>query len=93
MSLGDDGTAADAQDLDLYAGKILRIRKHDGAGVSDNPYFNGDVGAVRSRVWALGLRNPFRFVPSPTERHVIFVSDNGDDTDRLSRVERGSNGG
>ena len=93
VSLGDDGHPSEAQDLDLYSGKILRIRKQDGVGVADNPHHAGDVRSVRSRVWASGLRNPFRFVPSSTERDVIYVSDNGDDTDRLSRVQRGSNGG
>ena len=53
VSVGDG--AADrfaAQDLDSELGKILRIDPRTGAGVAGN---------VRGRVWASGLRNPWRF--------------------------------
>ena len=53
VSVGDG--AADrfaAQDLDSELGKILRIDPQTGAGVAGN---------LRGRVWASGLRNPWRF--------------------------------
>ncbi len=49
-----------AQDLDSLAGKVLRITP-GGQGRSTNPFWNGDASANRSKVWSLGLRNPFRF--------------------------------
>lgn len=91
VSLGDDAAPALAQNLDAYNGKILRIRAASGQGETDNPHYDGNLGSVRSRVFARGMRNPFRFVFHPTE-HALYVSENGDDTDRISRVRPGSNG-
>ncbi|WP_167735976.1 PQQ-dependent sugar dehydrogenase [Nocardioides sp. 503] len=51
-----------AQDPDVLAGKILRIDPTSGRGVPDNPLHTGDGSSNASRVLALGLRNPFRFV-------------------------------
>jgi glucose/arabinose dehydrogenase/PKD repeat protein len=51
-----------SQLVDNMNGKLLRIDPLTGAGIPNNPFF--DVSAPyadRSRVWALGLRNPFRF--------------------------------
>jgi len=93
VGLGDDNDRAAAQNLDRFNGKILRINKENGEGLPDNPFWNGDGKSVRSRVWALGMRNPFRFVFHPKRADVLFVSENGEATDRISRVTRGSNGG
>ena len=48
-----------AQNLDSLAGKILRVDRN-GHGLEDNPFWNGDPAANRSKVWAYGFRNPFR---------------------------------
>ncbi len=55
----EDPLALRAQDLDSYAGKILRIRPDDTAP-SDNPFYDG-TNSIRSKVYAYGLRNPYRF--------------------------------
>jgi len=67
---GDGSSATDpaaaalrSQDLDSYSGKILRIHA-DGTAVDDNPFYDG-TDSVHSRVWAYGLRNPFRFTLDP----------------------------
>jgi glucose/arabinose dehydrogenase len=67
VSLGDgasfnfvDADALRAQELDSLAGKVLRITPA-GEGLPSNPYWNGSATANRSKVWNLGLRNPFRF--------------------------------
>jgi glucose/arabinose dehydrogenase len=67
VSVGDGASYKDAdvntfraQNLDSLDGKILRVNP-DGTGPSDNPFFNGDPNANRSKVFAYGLRNPFRF--------------------------------
>ena len=68
IGLGDGGSAGDpegrAQSLDTLLGKILRIspRPTDGEpyGIPpDNPFV--DEPGARPEIWALGLRNPWRF--------------------------------
>lgn len=54
-----------AQSLDSLAGKVLRVDPETGAGLADNPSFDGDPWSNRSRVFARGMRNPFRFSFSP----------------------------
>ena len=55
-----------AQLVDSLCGKLLRLDPHSGDGVFDNPFFDSAAPrAPRSRVWALGLRNPFRFALIP----------------------------
>ena len=55
------------QDLNNLSGKILRIDPITGAGLSDNPFFNGSDGADnnRDKVFDYGVRNPFRFTIDP----------------------------
>jgi glucose/arabinose dehydrogenase len=48
-------------DLDNLSGKMLRIDPITGAGLADNPFYNGDPNSNRSKVLNYGLRNPFRF--------------------------------
>lgn len=93
VALGDDNNRQLAQNLDRFHGKILRIDKKNGEGLPDNPFWNGDAKSVRSRVWAQGMRNPFRFVFHPKRADVLFISENGESTDRITRVTRGSNCG
>jgi glucose/arabinose dehydrogenase len=66
------------QDLDSLAGKLLRIQPDDGTAPDDNPFFNGDPTANRSKVWAYGLRNPFRFAIQPGTG-TPFIADVGSD--------------
>ena len=54
----------DAQDVDSPRGKIFHIDA-DGNGLSSNPFWNGDPTAWRSKVFAYGFRNPFRFSIQP----------------------------
>jgi PKD repeat protein/glucose/arabinose dehydrogenase len=61
-----DHRALRAQNLDSLAGKILRIDPVTGDGLSDNPFYEpGAPSSNRSKVWARGLRNPFRFTVRP----------------------------
>jgi len=55
-----------AQQVDALSGKILRLDPATGDGVPSNPFFDSaNPRSPRSRVWALGLRNPFRMVKRP----------------------------
>ncbi|MBL9148963.1 MAG: PQQ-dependent sugar dehydrogenase [Phycisphaerae bacterium] len=50
-----------SQLVDCLCGKVLRLDPDTGDGVPSNPFFDAaDPRAPRSRVWCLGLRNPFR---------------------------------
>ncbi len=63
-----DGTSFNAvdprsvrvQDIDNLSGKVLRIDPVTGRGLPDNPFFNGNSNANRSKVYQYGFRNPFR---------------------------------
>lgn len=59
-----DPAALRAQDLESLNGKILRINP-DGTAPIDNPFYDGS-NSNTSKVFALGLRNPFRFTLDPT---------------------------
>lgn len=79
-----------SQLLNSHNGKILRIDPATGDGISSNPFYSADAPrSAKSRVWALGLRNPFRFTVKPgtgsTNPAVgdigeIYVGDVGYDT-------------
>ncbi len=50
-----------AQMLNSHCGKLLRLDPNTGDGVSNNPHFDAaNPRSAQSRVWALGLRNPYR---------------------------------
>ena len=55
-----------SQLLNSHNGKLLRLDPNTGNGVPSNPYYDPAVPrAPKSRVWALGLRNPFRMTRRP----------------------------
>ncbi len=95
VMLGDDGDRYLVDDLDLYNGKLLRVDAATGEGLSDNPFWDGNPDSVRSRIWAHSFRNAFRFCfdPATPIADVLYVSENGDGTDRLARIEKGADGG
>jgi glucose/arabinose dehydrogenase/endonuclease YncB( thermonuclease family) len=59
-----DPDALRAQNLDSLAGKLLHITT-GGQGVAGNPFSDGNAAHNRSKVWAYGFRNPFRFTFRP----------------------------
>jgi glucose/arabinose dehydrogenase len=66
FGLGDGGAAGDpnnnAQNGGVYFGKMLRIDVDGGSPYaipSDNPFVTD--GTILDEIWALGLRNPWRF--------------------------------
>lgn len=55
-----------SQLIDCLSGKMIRIDPDTGEGLASNPFFDATAPtAPKSRVWALGLRNPFRFIVVP----------------------------
>lgn len=99
VSMGDASHATDldsrhmrAQDLDTLSGKVLRIDPLTGAGFADNPFFSGDPNSNRSKVVALGLRNPFRISIHP-ETGELLIGDVGFSTWEELNIGRGRNFG
>ncbi|MFO0982804.1 MAG: PQQ-dependent sugar dehydrogenase [Planctomycetota bacterium] len=81
------GAFPDDQDIGAFrsqylwslAGKMMRIDPATGLGLPDNPFYTGDPDAIASRIWALGLRNPFRFNirPGTGPREALYISEVG----------------
>jgi glucose/arabinose dehydrogenase len=87
-----DPLALRSQNLDSLGGKVLRITR-DGQGLPDNPFWTGDSRANRSKVWARGLRNPFRFALHPGT-NIAYVSDVGWNTwEEINVATKGANFG
>lgn len=83
LSIGDgtsynraDRRTLRVQDTSNLSGKVLRIDPINGEGLPSNPFFDGDPLSNRSRVWQLGLRNPFRISMDSVTGN-LFVGDVG----------------
>jgi glucose/arabinose dehydrogenase len=99
-----DVRAVRVQDIDNLSGKILRIDPDTGAGLADNPFynvttgtaldakFNNNVASNRSKVFDLGLRNPFRFTFDPKTKLPV-IGDVGWFTWEEANTGRGKNFG
>lgn len=53
------------QSLDNPLGKLLRIDPITGKGYTDNPFYDGDVNSIQSKIYNYGLRNPWRYTFHP----------------------------
>ncbi|MGB7157671.1 MAG: DNRLRE domain-containing protein [Tepidisphaeraceae bacterium] len=93
---GGSSTAADAQNLDKFGGKVLRINVNNPASPAptDNPYYNGSDGInARDFVFAHGFRNPFTggFKPGT---NTLYINDvGGSQWEEINDVQRGKNYG
>ena len=58
-------------------GKILRVDPQTARGLPDNPLYTGDPDDAQSRIWASGLRNPYRFAVDPVTGH-LWIGDVGE---------------
>lgn len=76
-----------SQMVNSHNGKLLRVDPSNGNGVGSNPFFDpAQPRAPKSRVWAMGFRNPFRIAvrpgtgstnPSTGDIGEVFVGDVG----------------
>jgi glucose/arabinose dehydrogenase len=88
----EPGRALRAQAVDSLSGKVLRVTR-DGRGLPSNPFWNGNPHANRSKVWAFGLRNPFR-IDVGGSGAVVYAGDVGwNRWEELDAVHRGGNYG
>ncbi|MED5507892.1 MAG: PQQ-dependent sugar dehydrogenase [Planctomycetota bacterium] len=95
--IGDGGLAGDlnrrSQDPQSLLGKILRLDPDDGPDFvpDDNP-FVGDPG-TRDEIWALGVRNPWRFSFDRTTGDLWISDPQADADDEVNLEPAGSGGG
>lgn len=61
----EDIGAYRSQSISTLCGKILRLNPANGHGYASNPFADSDLASKRSKIWAYGLRNPFRFTVKP----------------------------
>ncbi|MDH3530366.1 MAG: PQQ-dependent sugar dehydrogenase [Acidobacteriota bacterium] len=103
IGMGDGGSANDpnnrAQDIDSLLGKMLRITPSISETVGKVPYTNPPdnpyVGiAGRDEIYAIGLRNPYRWSFDRGGTHQLWVADVGQFAiEEVSIVENGGNYG
>ena len=104
---GDGGSAGDpqnnAQNLNTYLGKVLRIDVDQNSSVDFNsgpsygiPGDNPFVGRTdaRAEIWSYGMRNPWRCAFEQTGNRRLFCADVGQDKiEEIDIIERGGNYG
>ncbi len=73
VCVGENRVDSNAQNLNTYLGKILRINK-DGSIPSGNPFTTGST--QRKSVWAYGVRNPYTLAFQPGTGR-FFMNDVG----------------
>ncbi len=73
----NDPVSLRSQQLDVLAGKVLRVDR-DGRGVPGNPFFTGNANDNRSKVFAYGVRNPWRLARNKRTGSV-YIADVGSD--------------
>ena len=86
ISTGDN-VGGNTQTLNNLLGKMLRINKN-GTIPTNNPFYATASGSNRA-IWALGLRNPFKFAVRPGTG-TIFINDVG--ADAWEEINRGASG-
>lgn len=80
VGLGDGGDSGDplgaGQDRTTPLGALLRLDPDNGRARPDNPFV--DDADADGRIWAWGLRNPWRFAFDP-ETDGLYIADVGQD--------------
>ncbi len=104
LAIGEGGssTATDAQDLNKYGGKVLRLNvaavgstpNEHALALTSNPFYNAADGInVRDLIFAYGFRNPFTGNIRPGT-NTLFVNDvGGSQWEEINHVQSGRNYG
>ena len=80
-----------SQNTDYLNGKILRMNA-DGTAPNDNPFYDG-TNSVKSKVFSMGLRNPYRFAIHPTSGEILIGEVGWAGYEEIDRATRGANFG
>jgi glucose/arabinose dehydrogenase/PKD repeat protein len=54
-----------SQSVSSFGGKLIRINPLTGQGYPSNPFYDGNLNSKRSKIFAYGFRNPWRFSIKP----------------------------
>ena len=84
-----DPLALRTQDLTSLAGKMLHITT-SGKGVPSNPFYTGSPSDNRSKIWAYGLRNSYRFSLEPSSGLPILGDVGWNTWEKVSTVPPGA---
>lgn len=88
VGLGDGGSQGDpngnGQSLGTPLGKILRVDPTTGDAPADNPFV--DRAGADGRVWAFGVRNPWRFSFDPGTGDLWIGDVGGSQTEEINRL-------
>ncbi|SHL29485.1 PQQ-dependent sugar dehydrogenase [Flavobacterium chilense] len=83
VTVGDSQLNTNAQNLDTYKGKILRLTE-DGQPAPGNPFY-GSGSLQRQSIWVYGFRNPWRLVANP-KANKLFVLDVGTSWEEINEI-------
>lgn len=83
ITVGDSQLNTNAQDLDTYKGKILRVTE-DGQPAPGNPFY-GSGSVQRQSIWVYGFRNPWRLVANATANK-LYVLDVGTSWEEINEI-------
>ncbi len=89
VTIGDRGTAKNAQDLSKHSGSIIRLNR-DGSIPRDNPFVS--TAKAQSEIWSFGHRNPqgAGFAPDGT----LWTAEHGaKGGDEINKITKGANYG
>ncbi len=87
-----DPRSISVQDINSLSGKILRIDPITGEGLDDNPFATSDLSENASKVYQLGLRNPFSM--SFDKEGSLLITDTGwNRWEEINSGEAGANFG
>jgi len=90
FSIGDRGIRANAQDLTLHAGSIVRL-KRDGSIPVDNPFV--DTVNALPEIWSYGHRNPQGLVWDNDHKRLWSIEHGPRGGDEINLIEKGKNYG
>lgn len=90
LSVGDRGTMANAQDRNVHAGKVMRL-KDDGTVPSDNPLVG--VPNTKPEIYSWGHRNIQGMAMNPSNGKIYAHEHGPQGGDELNLVEKGKNYG
>jgi glucose/arabinose dehydrogenase/PKD repeat protein len=85
-----DPKAYNAQNLDSLSGKVLRINRN-GVAPTSNPFYTGNGQNNRSKIFAYGLRNSYRFNFQPGTNRLYAGEVGWYIAEEINLIERGNN--